>query len=171
MRARDLTWPCTPVRLDTTLREAAELLVRERAPVLVVVSEDGHPLALVPATRVLAAALPDAVRADPLLAAVVGESLDADVRARAALPTYCPSACPRRPSSAPTPHRSRWPRSWNAPAAPSSWSSTTTGTSPTCSAPSTRPPCSSTTSDQRTRSALNGATTGMSAPHERSRRR
>ncbi|MEU3745646.1 MULTISPECIES: CBS domain-containing protein [Streptomyces] len=84
MRARDLTWPCIPVRRDTTLREAAELLVRERAPVLVVVSEDGHPLALVPATRVLAAALPDAVRADPLLAAVVGESLDADVRARAA---------------------------------------------------------------------------------------
>ena len=84
MRARDLAWPCTPVHPDAPWREAAELLVRERAPAVVVASEDGHPLAVVPATQVLTAALPRAVREDPLLAAVVGESLDHDVRGRAA---------------------------------------------------------------------------------------
>ncbi|MFJ7067623.1 CBS domain-containing protein [Streptomyces sp. NPDC101115] len=84
MRARDLAWPCTPVRLRGSLREAAELLVRERAPALVVVSDDGHPLAAIPAARILAAALPRPVRQDPLLVAVVGESLDTSVRARAA---------------------------------------------------------------------------------------
>ncbi|MFF8601091.1 CBS domain-containing protein [Streptomyces sp. NPDC015232] len=82
MRARDLAWPCTCVRLDTTLREAAEVLVQERAPALVVVSEDGHPLAAVPARRILLAALPEPVREDPLLAAVVDDSLDDTVRAR-----------------------------------------------------------------------------------------
>ncbi|MER6999178.1 CBS domain-containing protein [Streptomyces sp. NPDC000410] len=108
MRARDLTWPCTPVHLDTSLREAAELLIRERAPVLAVVSEDGHPVATVSAARVLAAALPDAVRDDPLLAAVVGESLDDDVRARAAslrlgdvLPTRLPTPAVVSPDASP----------------------------------------------------------------------
>ncbi|WP_338491793.1 hypothetical protein [Streptomyces sp. SJL17-4] len=108
MRARDLTWPCTPVRLDVTLREAAQLLVRERSPVLVVVSEDGHPLTAVPAARVLAAALPEAVRKDSLLAAVVGDSLDDDVRARAAslrlgdvLPTRLTSPAVVSPDASP----------------------------------------------------------------------
>ncbi|MFF9016556.1 CBS domain-containing protein [Streptomyces sp. NPDC014870] len=108
MRARDLTWPCTPVRLDTSLREAAEILIRERAPVLAVVSEDGHPVATVSAVRVLAAALPEAVRDDPLLAAVVGESVDDDVRARAAslrlgdvLPTRLPTPAVVSPDASP----------------------------------------------------------------------
>ncbi|MER7519723.1 CBS domain-containing protein [Streptomyces sp. NPDC126499] len=84
MPARDLAWPCTPLRPEATLREAAALLFRERAPAVVVVSEDGHPLAVVPAARVLAAVLPEAVVEDPLLAAAAGESLDDAVRARAA---------------------------------------------------------------------------------------
>lgn len=84
MRARELARPCTPVRLDALLRDAAEVLVRERSPVLVVVSEGGYPLATVPATRVLAALLPGPVHEDPLLAAVVGASLDDVVRERAA---------------------------------------------------------------------------------------
>ncbi|MEU7033524.1 CBS domain-containing protein [Streptomyces sp. NPDC046237] len=85
MRARDLAWPCTPVQPDATLREAAELLVRERTPALVVVSKDGSPLAAVPASQILAAALPDAVREDSLLLATgVDASLDRDVRTRTA---------------------------------------------------------------------------------------
>lgn len=83
MRARDLAWPCTCVELGATLREAAHVLVRERTPALVVVSEDGHPLAAVAASRILAAALPEPAREDPLLAAVVDGSLDDMVRARA----------------------------------------------------------------------------------------
>lgn len=83
MPARDLAWPCTPLRPEATLREAAALLVREQAPGIVVVSEEGHPLALVPAARVLAATLPESVVEDPLLAAAAGESLDDAVRARA----------------------------------------------------------------------------------------
>nr|WP_143664439.1 CBS domain-containing protein [Streptomyces sp. NRRL B-24572] len=70
--------------MDATLREAAEVLVHERSPALVVVSEDGHPLATVPASRILAAALPEPVREDPLLAAVVDDSLDDAVRSRTA---------------------------------------------------------------------------------------
>ncbi|MFF7438946.1 CBS domain-containing protein [Streptomyces sp. NPDC008122] len=84
MRARDLAWFSTPVRLDATLKEAAELIVREHAPALVVVSEDGHPLTALPAARILAAVLPTAVREDPLLAAAAGDSLDTHVRAWAA---------------------------------------------------------------------------------------
>ncbi|GGS97972.1 hypothetical protein GCM10010222_44610 [Streptomyces tanashiensis] len=83
MSARDLAWPCTPLRPDTTLREAAALLVRERAPAIVVVSEDGHPLTVLPAARVLTATLPESVVEDPLLAAAAGASLDDAVRARA----------------------------------------------------------------------------------------
>ncbi|MEV6332010.1 CBS domain-containing protein [Streptomyces sp. NPDC051909] len=98
MRARDLAWPCTCVRLDATLREAAEVLVHERAPALVVVSEDGHPLATVPATRILAAALPEAVREDPLLAAVVDDSLDDTVRARTEILRLA-DVLPKRPDA------------------------------------------------------------------------
>ena len=98
MRARELAWPSTPVYLHVTLREAAELLVRERSPALVVVSEDGHPLAVVPAADVLAAALPDPVREDPLLAAVAEASLDDAVRARAASLKLA-DVLPKRPTA------------------------------------------------------------------------
>ncbi|MFE9042566.1 hypothetical protein ACFYOG_16830 [Streptomyces sp. NPDC007818] len=83
MYARDLAWSCTSVRLDTRLRDAVGLLIRERAPALVVVNADGHPLAAVPPTTILNAALPCPVRDDPLLAAVAGEAVDETVRAGA----------------------------------------------------------------------------------------
>ncbi|WP_309050327.1 hypothetical protein [Streptomyces sp.] len=66
------------------MREASALLLWQRPAVLVVVSEDGHPLAVVTAARILTAALPASVVEDPLLAAVGGGSLDDAIRARAA---------------------------------------------------------------------------------------
>lgn len=98
MRARDLARPCTLVRLDAGLREAAELLIRERAPALVVVSEDGHPLTVVPAARILVAALPEPVREDPLLAAVAGASFIDEVRARTASLRLA-DVLPKRPAT------------------------------------------------------------------------
>lgn len=98
MRARDLAWPCTPVHPDVRLEDATKLLVRERAPALVVVSEDGHPLTVVPAAQVLTAALPELVRRDPLFATVVGESLDEVVRSRAAALRIV-DVLPRRPAT------------------------------------------------------------------------
>ncbi|WP_329274121.1 CBS domain-containing protein [Streptomyces sp. NBC_00691] len=108
MHARELAWPSTPVHPHVTLREAAELLVRERSPALVVVSEDGHPLAVVPAADVLTATLPDPVREDPLLAASAKASLDDAVRARAAhlrltdvLPKHLPAPAVVSPAASP----------------------------------------------------------------------
>ncbi|GGY76127.1 hypothetical protein GCM10010363_66400 [Streptomyces omiyaensis] len=108
MHARDLAWPCTSVRLDTRLWDAVGLLIRERAPALVVVSADGHPLAAVPPTTILNAALPRPVRDDPLLAAVVGEALDETVRAGAGeilladvLPTRLPAPPVVSPDASP----------------------------------------------------------------------
>ncbi|MFH9955914.1 hypothetical protein ACH4OX_17100 [Streptomyces roseolus] len=100
MHARDLAWPCTPVRLDTRVHEAVGLLIRERAPVLVVLSADGHPLTAVPPATILNAALPRPVRDDPLLAAVVGEALDDTVRARADALRLA-DVLPQRPSAPP----------------------------------------------------------------------
>ncbi|GGR20389.1 hypothetical protein [Streptomyces roseolus] len=100
MHARDLAWPCTPVRLDTRLHEAVGLLIRERAPALVVLSTDGHPLTAVPPATILNAALPRPVRDDPLLAAVVGEALDDTVRARADA-LLLADVLPQRPSAPP----------------------------------------------------------------------
>ncbi|MFJ5708395.1 hypothetical protein [Streptomyces sp. NPDC093105] len=100
MHARDLAWPCTPIRMDTPLHEAVGLLIRERAPALVVVSADGHPLTAVPPTTILNAVLPRPVRDDPLLAAVVGDALDETVRAGAdSIPLA--DVLPQRPSAPP----------------------------------------------------------------------
>ncbi|MFE6228461.1 MULTISPECIES: CBS domain-containing protein [unclassified Streptomyces] len=100
MHARDLAWPCTPVRLDTPLHEAVGLLIRERTPALVVVSMDGHPFTAVPPATILNAALPRPVRDDPLLAAVVGEALDDTVRARADALSLA-DVLPQRPPAPP----------------------------------------------------------------------
>lgn len=65
-----------------------------------VVSDEGHPLAVVPGVELLASILPGAVREDALLAAVVGEALDAEARARAVTLRIADVLPPGRPTFA-----------------------------------------------------------------------
>jgi CBS domain-containing protein len=74
VRAKDLAVPAGIIGVDDTLMDAAARLVREHLSGLVVVSESGRPLAVVPASQVLGLAVPAYVREDPALAGVVDEA-------------------------------------------------------------------------------------------------
>lgn len=73
MRAGDIAEPYPVVSVETSALIAAQLLAKDRLPGLVVVEADGRPKAVLPASEVVRCMVPEYVRRDPSLAAVVGE--------------------------------------------------------------------------------------------------
>lgn len=76
MRARNLASPYPTVSADDDALEAARLVMRERLPALLVLNPDEYPHAIVPATHLVKAVLPEYVQEDPRLAAVTDDGLD-----------------------------------------------------------------------------------------------
>jgi CBS domain-containing protein len=74
MRTRDLAVPLGVVTVDEPLLDAARRMVDESLAGLVIVSEEGKPLAVLPASQVLGLVVPGYVKDDPALAAVVDEA-------------------------------------------------------------------------------------------------
>jgi hypothetical protein len=71
--ARDLAQPVGLVGTTDSVLDAARRLVVEALPGLAVVSDDGRPLAVLPASQVLGLAVPAYIKDDPSLARVVDE--------------------------------------------------------------------------------------------------
>jgi CBS domain-containing protein len=63
------------VGIDSDAREAVELLASRRLPGLIVVSPDGTPYSVLPASQVVRFLVPSYVQDDPSLARVIDESL------------------------------------------------------------------------------------------------
>jgi CBS domain-containing protein len=63
------------VDIDSPALEAARMLAEHRLPGIVVLSADGQPYAVLPASQVVRFIVPNYVQDDPLLAAVVAESV------------------------------------------------------------------------------------------------
>ena len=74
MIASDLAQPVGLVRTTDTLLDAIRRLVAEALPGLAVVSDDGRPLAVLPASQVVGLAVPTYIKDDPSLARVVDEA-------------------------------------------------------------------------------------------------
>lgn len=74
MIASDLAQPVGLVRTTDTLLDAVRRLVAEALPGLAVVSDDGRPLAVLPASQVVGLAVPAYIKDDPSLARVVDEA-------------------------------------------------------------------------------------------------
>jgi CBS domain-containing protein len=72
--ASDLAQPVGLVRTTDTLLDAVRRLVAEALPGLAVVSDDGRPLAVLPASQVVGLAVPAYIKDDPSLARVVDEA-------------------------------------------------------------------------------------------------
>jgi predicted transcriptional regulator len=72
--ASELAQPIGLVRTTDTLLDAARRLVAEALPGLAVVSDDGRPLAVLPASQVVGLAVPAYIKDDPSLARVVDEA-------------------------------------------------------------------------------------------------
>jgi CBS domain-containing protein len=73
VRARDLAVEYQTVSVDTDAVEAARLMAEHRLPGLLVLDEDGEPKAILPASQMVKALVPEYVIEDPTLAAVVDE--------------------------------------------------------------------------------------------------
>ena len=73
MLAKDLAAPYPTVRMDTSAREAAQLLAERHLPGLIVVDENDHPVAILPGSQVLRLLVPAYVQDDPTLARVLEE--------------------------------------------------------------------------------------------------
>ena len=73
MKAADLVEPYPTVRLDTPVSAAAHLLTEHNRPALVVVDGDDHPLAIMPASKVLRFVVPGYLQDDPALARVLDD--------------------------------------------------------------------------------------------------
>ena len=74
MIASDLAQPVGLVRTTDTVLDAARRLVAEALPGLAVVSDEGRPLAVLPASQVLGLAVPTYIKDDPSLARVIDEA-------------------------------------------------------------------------------------------------
>lgn len=74
MIAKELAQPVGLVKTTDTVPEVAQRMVRESLPGLAVVSGDGRPLAVLPASQVLGLAVPAYIKDDPSLARVVDEA-------------------------------------------------------------------------------------------------
>lgn len=72
--ASDMAQPVGLVLTTDTILDAARRLVAEALPGLAVVSDDGRPLAILPASQVLGLAVPTYIKDDPSLARVVDEA-------------------------------------------------------------------------------------------------
>lgn len=73
MLAQDLAAPYPTVRMDTSARDAAQLLAERHLPGLIVVDENDHPVAILPGSQVLRVLVPAYVQDDPTLARVLEE--------------------------------------------------------------------------------------------------
>lgn len=73
VQAKDLAAPYPTVRLDTSAREAAQLLSEQHLPGLIVVDAHDHPVAILPGSQVLRLLVPRYVQDDPALARVLDE--------------------------------------------------------------------------------------------------
>ena len=73
MLAQDLATPYPTVRMDTSAREAAQLLTERHLPGLIIVDEHDHPVAILPGSQVLRLLVPAYVQDDPTLARVLEE--------------------------------------------------------------------------------------------------
>jgi CBS domain-containing protein len=71
--ARELAQPYPFVTADSDALDAVRLVVREQLPALLVVDADEHPYAILPGSQVVGTLVPEYVRDDPALAAVIGE--------------------------------------------------------------------------------------------------
>jgi CBS domain-containing protein len=72
--ASDFAQPVGLVLTTDTVLDVARRLVTEALPGLAVISDDGRPLAILPASQVLGLAVPAYVKDDPSLARVVDEA-------------------------------------------------------------------------------------------------
>ncbi|MGI8458781.1 MAG: CBS domain-containing protein [Propionibacteriaceae bacterium] len=73
MHAGEIVEPYPVVEATTPALVAARLLAEQRLPGLVVLGPDGRPTAVLPASQVVRAMVPDYIQRDPSLARVVGE--------------------------------------------------------------------------------------------------
>ena len=82
MIAGDIAEAYPVVDVNTPALEAARALAKARLPGLVVTEADGRPKAVLPASQVVAAMVPDYIKRDPSLAGVMGERGAAKVMER-----------------------------------------------------------------------------------------
>ena len=75
MHAEQIAEAYPVVTLDTSAREAAELLATQRLPGIIVVDKDQRPFSVLPASQVVRCLVPSYVQDDPSLARVIDESL------------------------------------------------------------------------------------------------
>ncbi|MBC9726340.1 CBS domain-containing protein [Streptomyces sp. TRM68367] len=73
MRARDLAEPYPTIGMGDHLTAAADLLVGQRLPALLVLDTYGHPVAVLRAEQLIDACLPRYFTQDPLLARIIDE--------------------------------------------------------------------------------------------------
>jgi len=73
VKAADLVEPYPTVRLDTPVSAAARLLTEHHRPALVVVDAHDHPVAIMPASKVLRFVVPGYLQDDPALARVLDD--------------------------------------------------------------------------------------------------
>ncbi len=74
MQAHELASPYPTVRMDTSALDAVRLLTEEQRPGLIVVDDNDHPIAIMPASEVLRFVIPGYVQDDPALARVLDEA-------------------------------------------------------------------------------------------------
>jgi hypothetical protein len=74
VHAEELARPYPTVGLGTDAAEAVRSLTERERPALIVVDEQNHPVAVLPASQVLRGAIPRYVQDDPTLARVIDES-------------------------------------------------------------------------------------------------
>ena len=79
MKARELAAPYPTVGLDSGALDAARLLTEEHRQGLIVVDENGHPVAVLPGWQVLRLVIPGYIRDDPNLAGVVDDQFIAQM--------------------------------------------------------------------------------------------
>lgn len=74
MKARDLAEQLPTVGPDDPAWDAARLIAEHRLPGIAVVDQDGHPVAVLPASLVLRWVVPAYIQDDPLLARLLDEA-------------------------------------------------------------------------------------------------
>ncbi|GLZ13260.1 hypothetical protein Acsp04_34950 [Actinomadura sp. NBRC 104425] len=73
MQAHELARPFPVTRPEADALEAARMLAERRLPGLIVVDDDGYPVAVLPGSQILRFVVPHYVQADPTLAHVYDE--------------------------------------------------------------------------------------------------
>jgi CBS domain-containing protein len=75
VRAAEIAEEFPVVDIDSPALDAARMLAEHRLPGIVVLTSDGRPCAVVPASQVVRFIVPSYVQDDPLLAGVLAESM------------------------------------------------------------------------------------------------